>query len=230
MGFDIRCPQTYARFGSASGPGITESYDGFGRLASTATNMDGTERVTPFGYDAAGNRTRLGPPTGANQTFAYDAAGRMTEIRASGNLMVGFVYDSVGRRDRVGLLGPANTSISYQYDPLSRLQSVTQDLAGTANDQIAAFERNAAAQVIEKTSSNDLYASNTAYTVDRSYSVKGSTNTPPPARQHSLTMRTGTSRPTARPPMCTMPRTGSFRLRGQRTPLLPTIRSATCGR
>ena len=38
-GYDLRNQQLFARFDSpATGPGITNSYDGFGRLASTTTN------------------------------------------------------------------------------------------------------------------------------------------------------------------------------------------------
>jgi YD repeat-containing protein len=42
--YDLRGLQLSARFDSASGAGVTNAYDGFGRLASSSTDMGGTAR------------------------------------------------------------------------------------------------------------------------------------------------------------------------------------------
>lgn len=47
-GYDIMGLQTYARFDSASGEGITNSYDGFGRLLSATLLMDGVSRTLSY--------------------------------------------------------------------------------------------------------------------------------------------------------------------------------------
>ncbi|MEA3050797.1 MAG: hypothetical protein QOG84_2633, partial [Sphingomonadales bacterium] len=57
--YDLRGLQTEARFGSLSGPGISNAYDTFGRQTSTTTNMDGTARTISYQYDAASNRSRV---------------------------------------------------------------------------------------------------------------------------------------------------------------------------
>ena len=54
--YDLRGLQTKARFDSLAGEGITNSYDGFGRLVSSSSNMGGTARTVGNAYDANGNR------------------------------------------------------------------------------------------------------------------------------------------------------------------------------
>jgi YD repeat-containing protein len=77
FGYDVRGLQLYARFGSASGPGVTNLYDGFGRLTSSTTTMDGTARTFNSQYDAASNRTVLSSPSDYYAKFEYDALGRV---------------------------------------------------------------------------------------------------------------------------------------------------------
>ncbi|MEQ8484331.1 MAG: RHS repeat domain-containing protein [Pseudomonadales bacterium] len=63
--YDMRGLQTRARFGSASGTGITNAYDAFGRLVSSTTTMGGVSRTLDSEYDAGGRRLQprpLGPP------------------------------------------------------------------------------------------------------------------------------------------------------------------------
>jgi RHS repeat-associated protein len=106
--------------------------------------------------------------------FGYDAAGNMTSLYDGNNeTIVQFGYDSAGRRQTLAL-GPGGSSpVSYGYDPVSRLQSLSHDLAGTASDQALTFGYNPANQIVTRTSSNDSYASNTAYNVNRGYGVNG---------------------------------------------------------
>jgi RHS repeat-associated protein len=174
--YDLRNAQLFARFGAATGAGVTNSYDGFGRLASTSTNMDGTARSIAYQYDAHGNRTLLQASSGHTLLYTYDALDRMTALRESGPVtMVAFSYDNAARRSGLSF-GPAALTTStetYGYDSLSRLTSLTHDLANTASDQAQTFGYNPASQIASRTSSNDLYASNTAYAVNRNYSVNG---------------------------------------------------------
>jgi RHS repeat-associated protein len=59
------------------------------------------------------------------------------------------------------------------YNAVGRLQTRTYHLAGSGNDQALAFAYNPAGQIVTRTSSNDSYASNTALSVSRAYSVNG---------------------------------------------------------
>jgi RHS repeat-associated protein len=173
-GYDLRNLETYARFGSPSGAGITTSYDAFGRVASTSTNMDGTVRTISHQYDALGDRVHFDTSSGFALNFGYDTAGRMTRIYDNANTTLAQIgYDSSARRQSL-VLGPGSTSASsYGYDALGRLTSLGDDLAGTGADQATTFSYNSASQITTRTITNDAYASNTAYNVARNYSVNG---------------------------------------------------------
>jgi RHS repeat-associated protein len=169
-GYDLSNLSTYARFGSPTGQGIANSYDGLGRPLSTTTTMGGSSRTISHQYDAGGRRTRLTHPDGTFYNYDYDQLGRATALSENGSAVVTFTYDSFGRRAGTGF---SSASTSYQYDPASRLSGISHDLAGTASDQNFGLAYNPASQIVSRTTSNDAYASNTAYAVNRSYSVNG---------------------------------------------------------
>jgi RHS repeat-associated protein len=170
FGYDLRGLQTYARFGSAVGAGVTNVYDGFGRLASSTTNVDGVSRSVAGQYDSDGNRILLTGDQGYSAPFSYDGLGRMNAYVG----VVGFAYDAAGRRSSLNM-GPGWTSstIGYGYDGVGRLQTLTHELAGTSGDQTLGFTYNPASQIASRSATNDAYASNTAYAVNRPYSVNG---------------------------------------------------------
>jgi len=173
-GYEVRGLQTFARFGSASGPGISTGYDGFGRIASTTTTMDGTARTNSYQYDALGNRTRLSTSSGYVMNWTYDATGAMTAMLDGNNERLALIgYDAAGRRQALTLTSAGASSAAYGYDAVNRLTSLSHDLSGGAFDQSLTFGYNPASQIVTKTAANDGYASNTAYNVARPYSVNG---------------------------------------------------------
>ncbi|MBL7598979.1 RHS repeat protein, partial [Escherichia coli] len=83
--YDLRGLQTAARFDSASGAdAVTQVYDGFGRITSSATSMAGVSRSLSYQYDADGNRTRITHPDGNVFTYAYDGLDRPADTYESG--------------------------------------------------------------------------------------------------------------------------------------------------
>jgi RHS repeat-associated protein len=173
-GYDLRGLQGFARFGSAAGPGITNSWDLFGRLASTSTNMDGTARSISSQYDAHGNRTQLTSSAGYYLQFTYDGTDRMKAIQeASAANIVQLGYDAQGRPSSLLFAPGAGASATYGYDGFGRLATLGHDLAGPAYDQTLGFAYNPASQIVSRSSANDVYASNTAYNVNRGYAVNG---------------------------------------------------------
>ncbi|MEO7178894.1 MAG: RHS repeat-associated core domain-containing protein [Allosphingosinicella sp.] len=173
-GYDLRGLQTFARFGSPSGLGVSNAYDGFGRLLFATTNMDGTARTIFSQYDANGNRVQLTATTGYFLTYAYDAVDRLKTVAESGGtIALLFAYDSAGRRSSLASGPGATSTASYGYDSAGRLNALTHDLAGASADQSLGFGYNSASQIVSRTSANDAYASNTAYDVSRGYSVNG---------------------------------------------------------
>ena len=116
----------------------------------------GTARVTAFAYDAAGNRIQIGDGI----VYSYDPGGRMLGASGGGIESVRLAYDPFGRRQTLSSIASGNPTAtsSWSYDPVSRLQGLAHDLAGTASDQNLTFAYNPASQIVTRTGSNDLYA------------------------------------------------------------------------
>jgi hypothetical protein len=90
----------------------------------------------------------------------------MTAIRERGGtpaevLLASFGYDAMKPAGQLGLrtsIARGNgTSASYAYDPLLRLETLTESLAGTGHDLEATFAYNPAGQIVS-TGRSDAYA------------------------------------------------------------------------
>ncbi|MDO7833667.1 RHS repeat-associated core domain-containing protein [Sphingobium sp. HBC34] len=175
--YDLLGRQLTAKF-QAGGYGITNLFDAAGRLLSSSNNVSGTARTLAHQYDANGNRTQLTWPDGNAFTFDYDGLDRMSLIKRSGSTVATITYDIQGRR--ASLMSGGTTT--YGYDPVSRLASLTHNLAGTDRDvtycmgqmnPTCAASYNAAGQVMARTISNDAYAVRGQFNTDRSYTSNG---------------------------------------------------------
>ena len=168
--YDVRGLQTAARFDSASGPGVTNSYDAFGRVTAQTITLDGVSRTLGYAYNAAGDRTQVTHPDGTRFDYAYDGARRLQSVSANGGGVATFGYDAQGRRTQqaLGAVGSA-----YGYDGISRLLSLSHDLVGTADDLRLDFGYNPAGQLVSRARSNDRYAWNGYASISRAYAVNG---------------------------------------------------------
>ncbi|MEA3000900.1 MAG: hypothetical protein QOK17_2733 [Sphingomonadales bacterium] len=171
-GYELGGPMTYARFGSTSGSGVTNTYDALGRTTSTSTDMSGSARTLSFQYDAASNRTRVTHPDSAYAAYLYDGLDRLSAVWELTNIAIAtYGYDAAGRRASASFYGGASSANGY--DNVSRLTSLTHDLAGTSYDQTLGFSYTPASQIKQNTRSNDAYAWNGHYNVTRAYTSNG---------------------------------------------------------
>lgn len=169
--YDVRGLLLSARFGSQSGLGLANVYDGFGRLSSASTNLDGTARTLSYRYDADGNRTRVTHPDGTYFVYGYDARDRPANITQNGGTqVVAWGYDTQGRLN-FNARWAAGTA--YGYDAVSRLASLSHDLAGTSADVAWGLGYNSAAQIVTQTRNNDGYAFNAYVAANTSYATNG---------------------------------------------------------
>jgi RHS repeat-associated protein len=157
-----------------NGQTLTNVFDALGRMTATS----GPLGTNSYAYDAAGRRTSFTVPGGGlTVNYDYDVTGNVTAIRENGatsglGVLASYTYDSLGRR--TSLTRGNGTVTSFAYDPVSRLSALTQDLAGTANDQtVNGFAYNPASQIKTQTRSNDSYAWMGHYNITRPYSVNG---------------------------------------------------------
>lgn len=174
-GYDLQGLQTYARFDSASGEGLTTTYDGFGRMTSSALTMDGVTRTLSYASDKNGNRIRVTHPDGVYYTMTYDGLDRMANANwwapASGSVpFVAITYNARGMRSTINR---ASSYTDYGFDPLGRPNLVSQRFAGGMGNVATNFTYTPASQIAQQTRDNDAYAWTGHYNVDRSYTANG---------------------------------------------------------
>jgi YD repeat-containing protein len=160
-GYDLQGHQLNARFGSDSGPGVTNVFDGFGRQTSTTSLSSSDSLQLSFQYDGDSNRTRVTWPDGTYVQYTYDSLDRMDQVLENGvasgaGLLADYSYDTLGRRSNVARAN--GTSTTWSFDGVSRLSSLQQDLASTSSDLTLGFGYNNASQITQRTLSNDSYS------------------------------------------------------------------------
>jgi RHS repeat-associated protein len=178
FGYDLLGNMTYARFDSTSGEGITNAYDGLARLASSTTNMDSVSRALSYQYDLAGNLTRVTHPDGTFINYDRYASGAFLSATLNGTSQLFYPpFDAAGR---IPWLYRRNTSTNtwaswtgFSYDSLSRVSSLSHDLAGTTYDTATTFTYNPAGQISSQSRNNDTYAWTGAANINRNYTANG---------------------------------------------------------
>ena len=156
-GYDLNGLQLFARFGSATGQGVTNAYDKAGRQTSSSINMGGVTRTLTYQNDANGNRTRVTHPDSVYYVYEYDGLDRIGCVQQNGvTCLTHTPYYSHGRS--AGLSRGNGTSTGYGWDGVGRMSGFSQSLGGTGADGTWNFGYNAANQVRLTTRSNDAYA------------------------------------------------------------------------
>lgn len=161
-GYDLQGHSLYARFGSSSGVGVMNVFNGLGQLTSSTSSTSSDSYQLTYEYDQDDNRTRVTYPDGNYIQYTYDGLGRMDQVRENGvasgaSLLADYSNDVLGRRSNISR-GNSTITRYYYYDGISRLQNLEQDLASTAADVTFGFGYNNAGQVISRTLSNDSYS------------------------------------------------------------------------
>jgi RHS repeat-associated protein len=156
--YNLRGQQTSVRFdGPNTGPGIFNTYDGFGRLISTQNTLLPGSPVIQSQYDNNGNRTQITHPDGVSFTYSFDEMERLHTISRSGTVLLNAAYNPRGNLASVDRSSSAPDQ-SFGYDPVGRLASLSHAYNNNSNNVSWAFARNPASQLISETRSNDSYA------------------------------------------------------------------------
>jgi len=167
-GYDLRNLQLYARYTSAGGQGVNNSYDGFGRLSSQSIDLGGTTHAISHLYDRNGNRTRVTHPDGIAFNYLYDGLNRSTWIQDT-NYAVQYGYRSFGTLSGIGRVG-GSTGVNITAD--ARLTSLTH-YVGAPQEVQWTFGHNPAAQITMQTRTNDAYAWTGSTAAQRVYQTNG---------------------------------------------------------
>ena len=154
---------------------LTFVQDALGRL----TSQTGPLGTIGYTYDAAGRRLTMSYPGSVlTINYDYDVIGNVTKIRENGatsgvGVLATYAYDDLGQATSVTF---GNGSVqSFAYNAGSQLTTLTNDLGGSAttHDLTQTFSYNPAGQIGSVTRSNDAYAWQAHYNVDRNYVADG---------------------------------------------------------
>lgn len=178
-GYDVRDRQLYVRFDSASGPGITNSYNNLGDLTSSTNNVGSLSLTLGYSWDSEGHRLSVTHPDGQVFTYTRDGLNRVNGIyegvaQGSTSQLAVATWNYVGLPAALQRSTAGNGFLAtYGYDPIGRLNSLTNDAAGTANDLTITQSLSPASQILTHARSNDAYAWTGAMSVNRNYSTNG---------------------------------------------------------
>jgi len=173
--YDLRGLQTSALF-TGTGQGVSNAYDGFGRMVSTTTHMSAFSRTVSHKYDREGRRIELTFPDGQNFWTARDGLGRATEDYqgphgSTAGIMTAFAYNPAGQRSYFARRFGDMTS--YNYDAAGRLTAQTDGFAGGLGNTQSTFAYNPAGQLRTESRTNDAYAWTGSQAVSRNYGTNG---------------------------------------------------------
>lgn len=153
-GYDVRGLQTYARFDSVSGEGITNGWNGFGELATTTSNMGGVTRTLTHSFNSDGALETVSFPEATGFTFANDGLDRPYYLSSNVGLWY-TIYSATGRpalTDR-----PSGATTFYGFDGIGRLSGLGHSLSG-GHAVNYGYSYTPAGQMAQQTRDNDAYA------------------------------------------------------------------------
>jgi RHS repeat-associated protein len=167
---------------SETGNSLSFSWDALGRKLSET----GSQGTVTSAYDLADRRTQITyPGTGLFVNYDYLVTGEVSTIRENGatsgvGVLATYGYDSLG--DRTSIAFGNGSTETYIYDPVSRLQTLTNDLglSDTSNDLTIGgpstpITYNPASQITSapRTSANAGYSFTDYLNVNRGYVANG---------------------------------------------------------
>lgn len=187
--------RTIAINAPGSAPDISSAYDNLGRMTVTGngtitlvTGWDALSRpvseassaigAMEYQYDAAGNLTRIEWPDDFGAYYTYDLYGGVTAISqqpagGSATQVAAYGWNNLGQPVSTSRAGGTGVSTTRSYDAWGRLNSLSHDATGTANDVALVFRYNPAGQIVGRTVSNEAYVYGASPTGSTTYAVDG---------------------------------------------------------
>ncbi|OBP13692.1 hypothetical protein A5320_17380 [Rheinheimera sp. SA_1] len=148
--------ETYARFGSENGNGITNVYNGFGELVQSTDNTNGTNRTISFRNNKNGMMSRLTFPDNKYFEYEYDETNRFSGIEDNAaNQLISVSYRSDSTPS--ALSRNNNSTTTYTPDELLRVETIAENLTGTNHDVSFGFQYNNFNQIERLEISNQYF-------------------------------------------------------------------------
>ena len=157
---------------ASSGHYVNTAFDALGRAVAESSAF-GSKTLQ---YDLAGWLTQMTWPDAFYVTYDHLVTGEVSAIRENGaasgiGVLGSYAYDDLGRP--VTLTRGNGVVSSYGFNGASRLTSLANNLAGTAQDVTSTFTFNPVDQIASKVRNNDAYAWAGDYNITRAYTPNG---------------------------------------------------------
>lgn len=170
LSYDLAGNLTSARFDSATGEGLTYTFNALGQVTSAVQALDGQSRTISYQYDTAGRRSRITHPDGRYWQTTYDRLGRPTVLKENATTIANSTYGTDGMlSNRSWPTATTSLSSDFDFDAVGRFVTIGHDLADTSNDVVLSYERNPAGQVTDETISNQAFTWDGHVTLERDY-------------------------------------------------------------
>lgn len=167
--YDLRNLQLSARFDSGSGEGITNTYDGFGRLRTSSNNMGGNNRTLSYGYDRNGNRTGITYPDSVTFNMDYDGINRPWHLYTGTTGLADTYFNGAGV---ITTLNHAAVT-TYTYDGIQRPETRNYSLNGPPGTVVWTYGFNPANGLRSVARDNDAFAWTRHHAANLSYTANG---------------------------------------------------------
>lgn len=152
---------TFAGFpisGTCNRPGVCNTVNGFGELISSTNTMLGSNRKLTYRNDKHGNREYLNHPDGTTVRYLYNQADRPARVQINGASLIWAKYSALGHLELVERnINRSGAKTVLKHDGIGRLERLSQDFLGAANDLTNTLTYNPANQIASNHFSNDQY-------------------------------------------------------------------------
>lgn len=171
-GYELQGSQTYARFGSHTGNGVTTAYTGFGEVSRESSNSGGTLRTLSHEYDLNGNRIKITHPDNKSFNYTYNSLNQLEDVlEGNATVLISNTYDNLSRPFTRTTVGNAQSTLGY--DSTSRVDVLDHLFTNSEDNLSQVLGYNPSSQITQQDIDNIRYHHFDSIGTTGAYEVNG---------------------------------------------------------